>query len=94
MTDEELGKLVSSVHSAHKRLDEQAKKLDDIHTLALSMARLDGEMKEIKTDVSEIKDGMKKVAARPGQWCYKLIDAAICAVASGLVAAVLSQILK
>ena len=94
MTDEELGKLVSSVHSAHKRLDEQAKKLDGIHTLALSMARLDGEMKEIKTDVSEIKDGMKKVAARPGQWWDKLIAAAIGAVASGLVAAVLSQILK
>ena len=58
------------------------------------MARLDGEMKEIKTDVSEIKDGMKKVAARPGQWWDKLIAAAIGAVASGLVAAVLSQILK
>ena len=94
MTDEELGKLISSVHSAHKRLDDQEKKLDDIHTLAVGVARLDEEMENIKADVGEIKGDMKKVAARPGQWWDKLIAAAIGAVASGLVAAVLTQILK
>ena len=94
MTDEELGKLASSVHSAHKRLDDQEKKLDDIHTLAVGVARLDEEMENIKADVGEIKDDVKKVTARPGQWWDKLIAAAIGAVASGIIAAVLSQVLK
>lgn len=94
MTDEELGKLASSVHSAHKRLDDQEKKLDDIHTLAVGVARLDEEMENIKADVGEIKDDMKKVAARPGQWWDKLVAAAIGAVASGVVVAVLNQVLK
>ena len=94
MNDEELGALASSVKSAHKRLDDQEKKLGDIHALALGVARLDEEMKNIQTDVGEIKDDMKKVAARPGQWWDRLIAAAIGAVASGLVAAVLKQIFR
>ena len=94
MNGEEFGALMSSVKSAHKRLDDQEKKLDDIHTLALGVARLDEEMENIKTDVSEIKDDVKKVTARPDQWWDKLIAAAISAVASGLVVAVLSQVLR
>lgn len=94
MNDEELGALASSVKSAHKRLDDQEKKLDDIHTLAVGVARLDEEMENIKADVGEIKDDVKKVTARPGQWWDKLIAAAIGTVASSLVAAVLTQILR
>ena len=94
MHEEEFGELTSSVKSAHKRLNDFEKKLDDIHTLALAVARLDEEMENIKTDVCEIKDDVKKVTARPGQWWDKLIAAAIGAVASGVVAAVLSQVLR
>ena len=94
MNEEEFGKLMSDVKSAHKRLDDQEKKLGDIHALALGVARLDEEMENIKADVGEIKDDVKKVTARPGQWWDKLIAAAVAAVASGLVAAVLSQVLR
>lgn len=100
MNDEELGALSSSTKSAHKRvddlekqIDDLEKKLDDIHNLAVGVARLDEEMKNIKTDVSEIKDDMKKVAARPGQWWDKLIAVAFGAIASGLVAAILGQVI-
>lgn len=94
MNDEELGALASRTKSAHKRIDDLEKKLDDIHALAVGVARMDEEMKNIKTDVSEIKDDMKKVAARPGQRWDKLIAAAIGAIASGLIAAILTQILR
>ena len=42
----------------------------------------------------EIKQEVEKVTARPAQWWDKLIAAALGALASGIVAAVLTQILK
>ena len=48
----------------------------------------------IKEDVEEIKQEVEKVTARPAQWWDKLIAAALGALASGIVAAVLTQILK
>ncbi|MCI9577014.1 MAG: hypothetical protein HFJ84_10315 [Clostridiales bacterium] len=94
MTEEGIGELKASVKSAHKRINEIADKMTDLHNLAIGMTRLDEEMEGIKIDVGEIKADMKKVTARPGQWWDKLIAAAIGAVASGLAAAVLSQVIR
>ena len=49
---------------------------------------------ELDKENREIKQEVEKVTARPAQWWDKLIAAALGALASGIVAAVLTQILK
>ena len=52
------------------------------------------EVIELDKKNREIKQEVEKVTARPAQWWDKLIAAALGALASGIVAAVLTQILK
>ena len=52
------------------------------------------EVLELDKRNREIKQEVEKVTARPAQWWDKLIAAALGALASGIVAAVLTQILK
>ncbi len=103
--DVTLGRVDDSVKSAHKRIDELDKRLDskidsvsqkvdNLTTLTTAVATLQLETKDIKLDVSEIKTDLKQVTARPAKWWDKLIAAAIGACASGIIAAILTQILK
>lgn len=103
--DVTLGRVDDSVKSAHKRIDELGKrfdsqisvmnqKIDNLTPLNTDMATMRLEVKDIKLDVSEIKTDLKQVTARPAKWWDKLIAAAIGACASGIIAAILTQILK
>ena len=82
--DVTLGKALDAAASAHKRID----------ALERAIAKVDSKVDNIKEDVEEIKQEVEKVTARPAQWWDKLIAAALGALASGIVAAVLTQILK
>ena len=83
-----------SAKSAHKRLDGLEKEVKDIHELATAMSVMDEKVDGLSADVQEVKAEVQKVTERPAMWWDKLVAAAIGAVASGLVAAVLSQIIK
>ena len=87
--DVTLGKALDAAASAHKRIDALEREVKDLRTLTLAIAKVDS-----KVDVEEIKQEVEKVTARPAQWWDKLIAAALGALASGIVAAVLTQILK
>ena len=92
--DVTLGKALDAAASAHKRIDALEREVKDLRTLTLAIAKVDSKVDNIKEDVEEIKQEVEKVPARPAQWWDKLIAAALGALASGIVAAVLTQILK
>ena len=79
---------------SYTHLDVYKRQVKDLRTLTLAIAKVDSKVDNIKEDVEEIKQEVEKVTARPAQWWDKLIAAALGALASGIVAAVLTQILK
>lgn len=83
-----------SAKSAHKRIDTLEGKVNDLHELTAAVAGVKTKVDDLVTDMGEIKEDVKKVTDRPAQWWDKLVAAAIGAVASGLVAALLAQILR
>ena len=82
-----------SAKSAHKRLDMLEKEVSDVHELA-TMATVSTKVDGVVKDMEEIKTEVKKVSDRPKGWWDKLVAAVIGAAASGIVAAILAQILK
>lgn len=83
-----------SAKSAHKRLDMLEKEVSDVHELATAMATVSTKVDGVVKDMEEIKTEVKKVSDRPKGWWDKLVAAVIGAAASGIVAAILTQILK
>lgn len=98
MEQDELLLAVTQAHdsakSAHKRIDTLEKKVEDIHELTSAVSRVNQKVDDLAGDMGEIKAEVKKVAGRPAQWWDKLVAAAIGAIASGLAAALLAQILQ
>lgn len=85
---------LSSAKSAHHRIDELDSEIKDIRGLTAAMARVDEKVDGLEGDVKEIKSDVKAISARPGKWWDKLVAAAIGAVATGIVAAILAAILR
>lgn len=83
-----------SAKAAHKRLDSLEKEVSDIHELTASMKVVSEKVDDLTGDMDEIKTDVKKFSQRPAQLWDKLTAAAIGAVSSGLVAALLAQILR
>ena len=83
-----------SAKSAHKRLDMLEKEVSDVHELATATATVSTKVDGVVKDMEEIKTEVKKVSDRPKGWWDKLVAAVIGAAASGIVAAILAQILK
>lgn len=83
-----------SAQSAHKRIDELAKEVSDIHELTASIKVVSEKVDTLTDDMSEIKSDVKQFGQRPAQWWDKLVAAAIGAIGSGLVGALLAGILK
>jgi tetrahydromethanopterin S-methyltransferase subunit F len=85
---------LDSAKSAHHRIDGIEEEVKDIRSLTTAMGRMDEKVDNLKSDVDEIKTDVKEITSRPSKlWDY-LVAAAIGALAAGIVAAVLSHILK
>jgi outer membrane murein-binding lipoprotein Lpp len=85
---------LDSAMSAHKRIDGLENEVKNIRNLTAAMARIDTKVDGLESDVKEIKSDVKAMTARPGQWLDKIIAAAIGAISTGIVAAILNVILK
>ena len=88
------GDALSRAEAAHDRLDELTGEVKDIRSLTAVMATANQKIDNLSSDVSEMKRDIKAISNRPSQWLDKLVAAAIGAIATGLVAAILKQILK
>ncbi len=85
---------LDSAKSAHKRIDDLTDEVKDIRGLTAAMATVNEKVDNLKSDMTEVKTDIKSISARPGQWWDKLVAAAIGAVITGLIAAILKLILK
>lgn len=85
---------LDSAKSAHKRIDDLTDEVKDIRGLTAAMATVNEKVDNLKSDMTEVKTDIKSISARPGQWWDKLVAAAIGAVSTGLIAAILKLILK
>ena len=83
-----------SAKSAHKRLDSLENEVKDIHELASAMSAMSEKVDGLSADVREMKAEVQKVSERPARWWDKLAAAAVGAAVSGIVAALLAQIIK
>ena len=77
-----------------KRLNALEDKVENLHELTLAISQVSSEVKGIRTDMEEVKEEVKRVTGRPGQWWDKLVAAGLGALASGIVAAVLANVIK
>lgn len=85
---------LDSANLAHHRLDAVETEMKDIRSLTSAMAAVNEKVDNLKDDVIEIKADVKEITKRPMKLWDRLIAAAIGAIATGLVAAVLSLVLK
>ena len=92
--DVTLGRVSDSIASAHKRIDKLESEMKDQRALTLAVAKLDSKFDNLAVDVGEVKTEVKQISSRPVKWWDRLIYAAVGAVSSGIVAAILTQILK
>ena len=84
----------ASVKSAHHRIDGMESEIKDMRDLTTAVAVTARNVEGLQNDVTEIKADVKSITARPGKLWDILEGASIGAIAAGLVAAVLSLILK
>lgn len=85
---------LDSTKSAHKRLDTLEDEVKDIRGLTAAMSAVNTKVDNLVDDMSEIKQDVKAITARPGKWWDYLIAALIGAVATGLVAAGLAAVFR
>lgn len=74
------------------RLDALEKNQKALNELTTSVKVLATEQSTMKTDIGEIKTGLKTLTDKPGKRWEAIVDKAIWAVLGGLIAFALSQI--
>ena len=90
----EFAKLQQRQSVSEHRISDLEGEVKDIRQLATAMSCIDQKVGAIGKDMDELKGDIKALNARPGKWWDKIASAALGAVATGLVAAVLALILK
>lgn len=85
---------LDSAKSAHHRIDALEHEVGDLRTLTVAVGKMGERLEGVKADVEEIKTDVKAITDKPGKLQDKLIAAALTALATGLVGAVLALILK
>jgi len=85
---------LQSAKAAHHRLDQLEKDVNDIHALAQAMAATRMEMQDVKEDVRDVKEEISRLAAQPGNRWDRIVNAAVSAVSTGLISALLVLILR
>lgn len=85
---------LDSAKSAHHRIDALEHEVGDLRTLTVAVGKMGERLDGVKTDVEEIKTDVKAITDKPGRLQDKLIAAALTALATGLVGAILALIVK
>jgi len=63
-----------------KRLDRLERRQDSLEKLTETVATMQAELKNVLGAVSETKDAVKELQARPGRWWDRLLAAALTAL--------------
>lgn len=90
----EVAKLQQRQSVSEHRISDLEGEVKDIRQLTTAVVQVNNKVDNLKTDVTELKSDVKSLNARPGKWWDKLASAALGALATGIVAAILALILK
>ena len=90
----EIAKLDQRQSVSEHRISDLEGELKDIRQLTTAVVQVNDKVDNLKTDVGEIKDKVEGITARPGKWWDKIVSAALGAAVTGLVAALLTLIIK
>ena len=96
MTDEQVAVKIQEIDDRSKsnvrRLNEIDIKLESNDKMLASIARLDQKQSDMDSDIKEIKSDVKIIAGKPGKRWEGIIDKALLAIVTALVAYALSKI--
>ncbi|MBP3389187.1 MAG: hypothetical protein J6K98_04845 [Clostridia bacterium] len=76
------------------RLQDLEADVRDIRELTQAVAVTAKSVERLQADMGEVKADVKAIAGRSGKIWDKVVVAAVCAVATGLVAAVIALVLR
>lgn len=97
MTNEEariLEDAVQSAKSAHKRIDDIAKEVNDLQKLTEAVAVTANNVERLQTDITEMKEDVKALAAVPAKRWDAIIGYVMAAIVSGIIGVVIGLIFK
>lgn len=80
--------------SAHRRIDELAEDVSDLHKLTEAVAVTANNVERLQGDVTEIKDDVKALTAVPANRWNAAVGYVMAAVASGLVGAAIGMVVR
>lgn len=93
--EKEIGELKGSVSSAHKRIDELQLVTKAFYDLASDVKVMVSEMSNMKTDINHIKEDIETYhKSEPNKLIFNVKNAVIVGIASALVGAIITLILK
>ena len=96
MTNEELAIKMQEIDdrtlSNKRRIEKIEERQDNFDKLVTSVTELANEQKHIKTDISEIKGGLKTLVDKPGKRWDSVVDKIIMLIVAAMVAAILAKI--
>lgn len=76
---------LDSAKSAHKRITEIAAEVADIHKLAEAMASTQQKVEGIEEDITEIKNTVSGIAAKPAKYWENVLMVGITAIVTAFV---------
>jgi len=93
--EKDLGEVIASVKSAHKRIDELQKITEAFHKLATNVEIMVTEMKHMKTDITEIKSNIEEYHHKePNKLLFNIKNAILVGVVGALIGAIMALIIK
>lgn len=90
--EKRLTEVESSTKSAHKRLDEMEKRQDNLDDLVSTVKVLADREERVESDVSEIKDDVKELKAKPGKLWEGIVEKALYTIVGAVIAYFLLQL--
>lgn len=97
MTKEEamlLEDAVQSAKSAHKRIDDIAKEVNDLQKLTEAVAVTATNVSRLQADVTEMKEDVKSLAAVPAKRWDAVVGYVLAAVISGIIGVIVGAMFQ
>jgi chromosome segregation ATPase len=89
---ERLAALEARAKGNTRRIEELEQRLGELRPVVTAVATMDLRIARIEADVREIKSELRALCSRPANHWNRLLDAALGALAAGLVAFALVQL--
>lgn len=88
---ERIAVLETSVKSAHRRLDDQARLLESMRTMSVSIKEILTELKHMRADIDLLKSDMETQKSRPGKRWEALVGQVIGLLTAAVIGGLLTR---